>query len=101
MASRFRLRAAQLLLTQMLVFKNGEGGVVQLCMMWVCARCGKVFYVAGPVTSDQRKIWEQMRAIDKSVALPEAFVVQKFLYGLGRLFSGFRTSFNPIYCLAN
>jgi hypothetical protein len=37
----------------MLVFKNGEGGVVQLCMMWVWARCGKVFYVAGPVTSDQ------------------------------------------------
>jgi hypothetical protein len=31
-------------LTKMLVFKDGGGGVVQLCMMWVCARCGKVFY---------------------------------------------------------
>jgi hypothetical protein len=28
----------------MLVFKDGGGGVVQLCMIWVCARCGKVFY---------------------------------------------------------
>ena len=33
-------------LTKMLVFKDGGGGVVQLCMMWVCARCGKVFYLA-------------------------------------------------------
>lgn len=72
---------------------SGSGQYDKLCTRFneiALSVCSGV----GNFGSELRKIWEQMRAIDKSVALPEAFVVQKFLYGLGSEYHDFRTSFN-------
>ncbi|KAL1581936.1 hypothetical protein WHR41_09516 [Cladosporium halotolerans] len=72
---------------------SGSGEYDRLCSRFndiALSVCSGV----GNFGSELRKIWEQMRAIDKSVALPEALVVQKFLYGLGSEFTDFRTSFN-------
>lgn len=77
---------------------SGSGEYDRLCSRFndiALSVCSGV----GNFGSELRKIWEQMRAIDKSVALPEAFVVQKFLYGLGSEFTDFRTSFNLHYTI--
>lgn len=77
---------------------SGSGQYDKLCTKFndiSLSSCSGV----GNFGSELRKIWEQMRAIDKSVALPEAFVVQKFLYGLGSEFHDFRTSFNLHYTI--
>lgn len=77
---------------------SGSGQYDKLCSRFndiALSVCSGV----GNFGSELRKIWEQMRAIDKSVALPEAFVVQKFLYGLGSEFNDFRTSFNLHYTI--
>ena len=77
---------------------SGSGQYDKLCSRFndiALSVCGGV----GNFGSELRKIWEQMRAIDKSVALPEAFVVQKFLHGLGSEFNDFRTSFNLHYTI--
>lgn len=77
---------------------SGSGQYDKLCSRFndiALSVCSGV----GNFGSELRKIWEQMRAIDKSVALPEAFVVQKFLHGLGSEFNDFRTSFNLHYTI--
>jgi hypothetical protein len=77
---------------------SGSGQYDKLCSQFndiALSACTRV----GNFGSELRKIWEQMRAIDKSVTLPEAFVVQKFLYGLGSEFNEFRTSFNLHYTI--
>lgn len=75
---------------------SGSGQYDKLCSRFndiALSACSGV----GNFGSELRKIWEQMQAIDKLVALPEAFVVQKFLFGLGGEFHDFRTSFNLHY----